>query len=259
MSRMPRLETGTRVRDVVACVLLVSLATGGCGGPAQSSPATGRTLTGESGLATSSEGGEDEEAPRIVIAGLTLPEPPVSVDADDPDLEPVVNESRAMLARAIPTPDEGLPASEMRAFVEGPLATWLGEQARSIRVAWTAVQRIDGTDIGAHVVGRAIVGVTLLELASRVALLPLPRAVREDTAARLAIREALVSASRPLLERATQALGACASAAVGASDPTVDEWRVFCDAEIERAERAPRPLDEPSPPASEGSAAEATP
>ncbi|GAB4205716.1 MAG: hypothetical protein OHK0013_21840 [Sandaracinaceae bacterium] len=233
---------------------------GACGGPGQTaSPATGRTLTGESGLATSSEGGEDDEAPRIVIAGLTLPEPPVSVDTDDPDLEPVVNESRAMLARAVPTPDEGLPVSEMRAFVEGPLVTWLGEQARSIRLAWTAVQRIDGSEIGAHVVGRAIVGVTLLELASRVARLPLPRAVREDAAARLAIRDALVSAARPLLERATQALGACASAAVGASDPTVDEWRVFCDAEIERAHRAPRSFEEPGLTEPEGSPSRAQP
>lgn len=246
-----------RARAALALVLAV-VATA-CGGPAQTGRTSGRTLTGEAGLVTSSEGDDDDEAPRIVIAGLTLPEPPVSADVDDPDLEPVVNESRAMLARAIPTPDEGLPSSEMRAFVEGPLATWLGEQARSIRVAWTAVQRIDGSEIGAHVVGRAIVGVTLLELASRVASLPLPRAVREDASARLAIREALVSASRPLLERATQALGACASAAVGASDPTVDEWRVFCDAEIERAERAPRPLDEPEARAREGSAAETSP
>jgi hypothetical protein len=247
------------VQVVARAALALSLVLAACGGPSQAAPTAGRRLTGEAGLASSSRGDEDEDAPRIVIEGLTLPEPPVSVDVDDPDLEPVVSEARAMLARAIPTPDEGLPASGMRAFVDGPLATWMDGQARSIRVAWTAVQRIDGREIGAHVVGRAIVGATLLELASRVARLPLPRAVREDTSARLALREALVAASRPLLERATQALGACASAAVGASDPTVDEWRVFCDGEIERAERAPRPLDEPGAPAGgERSAAEAT-
>jgi hypothetical protein len=224
----------------LAALLGCALAASACGaGGASQSPATTRRLTGESG------GERDEDAPRFVIEGLTLPEPPVSVDVDDPDLEPIVREAGAMLGRAIPVPEDTLGIGDMRGFVDGRLAAWMDQEARSVRVAWVAMQRIEAGELGAHVVARALVGTTLLELASRVATLPLPRAVREDTTARLGIREALVSAARPLLERATQALGACASAAVGASDPTVDEWRVFCDAEIERAERVPRPLDEP--------------
>ncbi len=234
-----------RASSVVALAVLLGhgLSLGalsmGCGGPAAQAPTPTRRLTGESA------GDDDEDAPRIVIEGLTLPEPPVTVDADDPDLEPIVREARDLLGRAIPTPEDELAVPEMRGFVDGRLAAWMATQAGSIRTMWLAMQHIDTGELGAHVVARAITGTTLLELARRIATLPLPRAVREDTTARLAIREALVSAARPILERATQALGACASAAVGAGDPTVDEWRVFCDAEIDRADSVPRPIEEP--------------
>ena len=201
-------------------------------------------MTGESAL----EEGEDGP-PRLTITGLELPELPTTVDADDPQLEPLTRAVRALLDRPPPLPDDGLSLDGMGTFVETRLTPWLSDSGQSVVAIWQAVQRVSSTELSTHVVARGVAGSALLELARRIANLPLPAAVRADSNARLAMREAFVRTASPILERATQALGACASTAVGAADPMIDDWRTFCDAQLDAARELPRPRDEPGVPA----------
>ncbi len=202
----------------------------GCGGSAPPSEMPTRRLSGE-------HDPSDDEAPRFAITGLELPEPPASVDVDDPALEPIIGYARELLERAPPSPEGELDASGTSAFVEGRLASWMGSQAQSIRALWTAMQELGTNVLGAHVVARAITGSTLVALAERIEGLRLPGAVGSDASEERAVREALASTARPMRDRGVQALGSCASAAVGSADPTIDEWRLYCDSEIQRSTR----------------------
>lgn len=201
-----------------------------------------RRLTGEAALEES-----DDEAPRLHIEGLELPELPTTVDADDPQLEPLVRAAQSLLASPAPAPDDALDVSGMGTFVETRLTPWLTESGRSVVTLWQAMQGVNSSELSAHIVARGVTGSALLELARRIANVPLPAAVRADANARLAMREAFVRTAHPILDRATQALGACASGAVGAADPTIDDWRTFCDAQLDVARELPRPREEPTP------------
>jgi hypothetical protein len=220
-------------RSPPTLAILAALALGlGCGSSAPRNELPSRRLTGEAAL-------EDDERPRFVVEGLTLPEPPASVDVDEPALEPVLRHARELLARPLPTPEDATTASELGAFVEGRLAGWMNATAQGIRSLWGAMQALETRVLGAHVVARAITGATLLALAERLEAVPLPAAIRADATLASGIRDALDNASRPMRERAIQAFGACASESIGSADPTLDEWRLHCDAESTRAS-APR-------------------
>ena len=199
-------------------------------------------MTGEAAL----EEGEDGP-PRLTITGLELPELPTTVDSDDPQLEPLTRAVRNLLERATPQPDDTLDLDGMGTFVETRLTPWLTDSGQSVVAIWQAMQGVSSTELSTHVVARGLAGSALLELARRIATLPIPAAVRADASTRLAMREAFVRTASPILERATQALGACASAAVGAADPTVEDWRTFCDAQLDAARELPRPREEPTP------------
>lgn len=209
------------------CAAILALAACGASSPPTEMPA--RRLTGESAL------DDEEAAPTFDIAGLTLPEPPASVDVDEPSLEPITRVANEILARELPVPEDAMPAAEVSAFIDGRLATYLNAQAQAIRALWSAMQDLPTRVLGVHVVARALAGATLLSLASRIDAMPLPAAVRAEPARASGIRDALAAVTRPMRDRGVQALGACASAAVGSADPTIDEWRLFCDGEIERA------------------------
>ena len=232
---------GNHAAYASAIALLVLLPVGcGGGGPANTLPE--RRLTGEAAL----EEGEDGP-PRMTITGLELPGLPATVDADDPQLEPLTRAIRALLDRLAPIPDDALTLDGMGTFVETRLTPWLTDSGQSVVAIWQAMQAVSSSEVSTHVVARGVTGSALLELARRIANLPLPAAVRADANARLAMREAFVRTANPILERATQALGGCASIAVGAADPTVDDWRTFCDAQLDAARELPRPRQEPTP------------
>lgn len=214
------------VRAALLLVLAALLA--GCGGSAPRVEQSGRRLSGEAALA-------DDDAPRFVIEGITLPEPPASVDVDDPALEPVLHHARELLSRALPVAESQMPAAEVGGYVEGRLAVWMNATAQGIRALWDAMTNLGTRVLSAHVVARTITGATLVALAERIEALPLPASVRSDAALSAAMRDALNNASRPMRDRAVQAFGACASTAVGSADPTLDEWRLHCDAETDRA------------------------
>ena len=199
-----------------------------CGGSTPPVEQSGRRLSGEAAL-------EDDDVPRFVLEGVTLPEPPASVDADDPALEPVLHQARELLSRPLPVAEADMPAADVGRYVEGRLAGWMNATAQGIRALWEAMQNLGTRVLAAHVVARTITGATLVALAERLEAMPLPASVRDDASLSSAMRSALDNASRPMRERAVQAFGACASTAVGSADPTLDEWRVHCDAETERA------------------------
>ena len=213
------------VAGYLACVGLGA----GCGSSAPRNEMPSRRLTGEAAL-------EDDERPRFVVGELSLPEPPASVDVDEPALEPVLRHARALLARELPAPEATLTRAELSGFVEGRLAGWMNATAQGVRSLWDATLGLETRTLGVHVVARAITGATLVGLADRVDRLALPESVRADASLASGIHDALDNASRPLRERALQAFGACASAAVGSADPTLDEWRFYCDRENERAQ-----------------------
>ena len=218
------------VRRWAATVPVVALSAwlAACGASAPRPELPSRRLTGEAAL-------EDEPRPRFSVEGLELPEPPASVEVDEPALEPVLRHARALLAPPLPAPDDATTAVDLAAFVEGRLAGWMDATAQGIRALWQAMQGLDTRLLGAHVVARAVTGATLLMLAERLDAMPLPVAIQSDAALASGIRGALEGASRPMRERAVQAFGACASEAVGSADPTLDEWRLHCDAASARA------------------------
>jgi hypothetical protein len=214
----------------------------GCGGPSASTLPE-RRLTGEAALEE-----RDEEAPRVRIEGLELPELPATVDADDPQLEPLVRAAQSLLASPAPVPDDALTLDGMGTFIETRWTPWLTESGRSVVTLWQAMQGVNSSELSTHIVARGVTGSALLELARRMANVPLPASVRADANARLAMREAFVRTAHPILDRATQALGACASGAVGAADPTIEDWRTFCDAQLDVARELPRPREERTTP-----------
>lgn len=218
---------GSLVSGLWGPALSVSLAPG-CAGTAQHSEVPARRLTGEADLE------QDADRPRFVVEGLTLPEPPASVDPDEPALEPLLRHARELLGRAPPQPEEDLPAAEIGPFIEGRLASWMNATAQGIRSLWEAMQGLATRTLGVHVVARALAGGTLLALAERLEAMPMPSSIRGDTALTQSIHDALANAARPMRERALQAFGACASTAVGSADPTLDEWRLHCDREAAR-------------------------
>ena len=209
-------------------VAAFALVLAGCGGSTPRVEQSGRRLSGEAAL-------EDDDAPRFVLDGVTLPEPPASVDADDPALEPVLHHARELLSRPLPVAESDMPAADVGRYVEGRLAGWMNATAQGIRALWEAMQNLGTRVLAAHVVARTITGATLVALAQRLEAMPLPLSVRNDASLSAAMRSALDNASRPMRERAVQAFGACASTAVGSADPTLDEWRLHCDAETDRA------------------------
>ncbi len=206
-----------------ALALVATLLLAGCGAPSAARPDdAARVLRGEAGLEA------DDDAPRFALPGLEVPEPPSSVDVDDPALEPILRLSEALLTRARAEPDptaNGERAASSQIDRYGP---WIGSIASGIRDLWHALERLETRQLGVHVVACAVVGGTLRAVASRIDELPAPPSVDTDEL-RETFRDALHGVTEPIRDRATQALGVCASEAVGSADPSLDEWRRWCD------------------------------
>lgn len=196
----------------------------GCGGAAAASSSRDRQLTGEERL------DEEDGAPRFALPALELPEPPASVDADEPSLEPVLSAARALLDRAAPAPEAPLEREAFSAFVEEQLTPWMRAIGADVRTLWEATQALSSRSLGVHIVARAITGATLMRVAERISGLVGPSSLRASPEELERFRAAFDAVSRGMRDRATQALGACASDAVGSADPTLGEWRAYCDA-----------------------------
>lgn len=214
-----------------------SLFASACGAPdGTTAPRSGaeRTWSATSG---------DDDAPRLVVGELALPALPVTVDADEPALEPLVREANTLVARPLAVPEDSLDAPGFRRWIEEQYRPYVAAQTETIRALWDALRALQSDDAAVRVVGRAVVGASLLVVASRLATIPIPAAVRDDAQLRLSLRDALVRTSSAIATRAVQALGACASEAVGSADPSVEDWRLDCDHRASEAQSLPRPLE----------------
>jgi hypothetical protein len=202
-------------------------------------------------------GGErTEEDDALEIAGIELPPLPHGVSASRAPLEEGVRLARVSGDLARPALAETATLAEVQAYVAGPLRDWMLLRGRALREVRGALAEAEDGEDGELVVAAGVVGVLYLRFALDLAELPLPTSVREDAAARLGIRNALLSAASPLFDGALSAFGACAASSVGSADPSLEPWERFCDDASIQAQDAPRPIDDGS---AEERASEETP
>ncbi len=214
------------------------VATLGCGG--SSVPIVEHRLVGE-------PSGDDDDAEPFVLGALTLPPLPVTVHASDEVVGTALRLARDATLPERPTLDDGATDEQTARYMREDFQAWLVERARAIGAARSALSAMEHGEPDEYVLASALVGTLFSMLAREVQETPLPRVIREDRAQRVLVREALLEAAAPLYRRALDGLGACASTAAGAADPTLDPWATYCDAAIAQAELAPRPVDSTEP------------
>jgi hypothetical protein len=134
---------------------------------------------------------------------------------------------------------------ETARYMREDFQAWMIVRARAIGAARAALGQMEHGEPDEYVLASALVGTLFAMLAREVQETPLPTVIRESPSQRVLVREALLEAAAPLYRRALDALGACASTAAGAADPTLDPWATYCDEATERAEEAPHPVDVP--------------
>lgn len=215
--------------------LALALALVACGssGPAP----TPHRLVGE-------PGGEDDEGEPLAIGARSLPPLPVGVHESDEVVGTALDRVRDATLPARPALDDGASEAETARFMREEFQAWLVTRARAIGVARDALSAMEQGESDEYVLASALLGTLFAMLASEIVEMPLPRVVRDDGTQRVLVREALLEAAAPLYRRALEALGACASAAAGAADPSLDSWSRYCDEASSEAQEAPRPVDE---------------
>jgi DNA-binding XRE family transcriptional regulator len=219
-----------------ALSLLMMITMLGCG--SSTAPVTPHRLVGE-------PSDEDDELPPLALGGETLPPLPVSVHESDEVVAEALRLSRDAVLPERPTLDDAATDEETARFMREDFQAWMVQRARAIGAARTALGQMEHGEPDEYVLASALIGTLFAMLAREVQELPLPRAIRDDASERVLVREALLEAAAPLYRRALDALGACASTASGAADPTLDPWARYCDDATERAEQAPHPVDTP--------------
>jgi len=216
--------------------LMLGLTLVGCG--SSSAPITTHRLVGE-------PSDDDDDAAPLTLGAETLPPLPVSVHETDEVVEAALRLSRDATLPERPTLDDDATDEETARFMREDFQAWMVLRARAIGAARSALGQMEHGEPDEYVLASALVGTLFAMLAREVQELPLPRVIRDDPSERVLVREALLEAAAPLYRRALDALGACASTASGAADPTLDPWARYCDDATERAEQAPHPVDVP--------------
>jgi hypothetical protein len=229
------------MRRLLLALALFSLSSwlASCGAPA--TPTVEHRLVGEP-----SEG--DEEGEPLLLGTITMPPLPVSVHASDEVVAEALRLSRDAVLPERPALADDATEEEIARYMREDFQAWMIVRARAIGAARTALGQMEHGEPDEYVLASALVGTLFSMLAREVQETPLPRVIRESSSQRVLVREALLEAAAPLYRRALDALGACASTAAGAADPTLDPWATYCDDAIERGEQAPRPVDVPPPP-----------
>jgi hypothetical protein len=217
----------------LAGVALLAL---GCGG--STVPITEHRLVGEPSP-------DDEDAAPLVLGAVTLPPLPVSVHASDEVVAEALRLSRDATLPERPVLAETATDEETARYMREDFQAWMIVRARAIGAARAALGQMEHGEPDEYVLASALVGTLFAMLAREVQETPLPTVIRESPSQRVLVREALLEAAAPLYRRALDALGACASTAAGAADPTLDPWATYCDEATERAEEAPHPVDVP--------------
>lgn len=217
-----------------ALALALALAAHGCG---SSTPPAAHRLVGEP-----SE--DDQDAAPLMLGSRTLPPLPVSVHASDEVVATALARSEEATIPSRPVLADDATVQETARYMREDFQAWLVTRARAIGAARVALGAMEHGEPDEYVLASALVGTLFSMLALEVQETPLPRVIRDSASQRVLVREALLEAAAPLYRRALDALGACASTAAGAADPSLDAWARYCDDATERAESAPRPVDD---------------
>lgn len=218
----------------------------GCGG--SNPPIVEHRLIGEP-----SE--DDQDAVAFELGTMTLPPLPATVHETDEVVAQAIRLACDATLPERPVLSDEATDEETARFMREDFQAWMVTRARAIGAARLALREMERGEPDEYVLASALVGTLFAMLAREVQETPLPRVIRESGTQRVLVREALLEAAAPLYRRALDALGACASTASGAADPTLDPWARYCDDASERAEQAPRPVDTHDEPRDAGTAA----
>ncbi len=176
-------------------------------------------------------GDEDEHAS---IAGIVLPRMPLDVEPDDPELEQGWQRASQALSMPTPRPPSG-DAEEVELWADEELSGWMQRRAEAIGAAQHALERARMGRREVSVVASAVLGLAYSRFALDLRGIPTPVVFAADADRSRAFQDALRSATGPLWQRALDAFGSCASAAGTAPAHSLDQWREFCDGEMESA------------------------
>ncbi len=207
----------------------------GCGG--SSAPTATHRLVGEP-----TEEGDDELVP-LDLGERMLPPLPATVHETDEPVREALRLSREALVPERPVLADDASAEETARFMRESFQAWIVTRARGIQQARNALAALEHGEPDEYVLASALVGTLFSMLAAEIEAMPLPRVVEDDHDERILVREALLELAAPLHRRALDAFGACASAASGAADPTLDPWASYCDDETQRTEEGPHPVE----------------
>jgi hypothetical protein len=212
---------GSRRRRVY--LALAALALSSCGGrPPPIDPPAYEELLG------------DDDEQRASIAGIVLPRMPLDVEADDPELEEGWQRASQALSMPTPRPPSG-DATEVELWADEELAGWMQRRAEAVGAAQHALERARMGRREVSVVASAVLGLAYSRFALDLRGIPTPEVFATDPDRSRAFQDALRSATGPLWQRALDAFGSCASAAGDAPAHSLDQWREFCDTEMESA------------------------
>ncbi len=176
---------------------------------------------------------DDGEA-RVSIGGIVLPRMPPDVEPDDPDLDEGWRRASQALSMPTPRPPAG-EVWEVEEWADQELSAWMRRRAEAVGAAQRALEEARMGRREASVVASAILGLAYSRFALDLRGIPTPDVFAGDPERSRAFQEALHRATATLWQRALDAFGSCASAAGAAPAHSLDQWREFCDDEIESA------------------------
>lgn len=179
------------------------------------------------------------------IGRAELPELPHGMEESAEPMAAALSAVREVVADARPEPVDAWSYDELADWVERTFTPWLRGRGEAIARAHAAIEPLDEGELEEHVVGAALLGAVLAQLAEDVATMPLPREIREDPREQVLHRDAFVRAAAPLYRRASDAFGECAASTVQSGMDALEPWAAYCEEALRRLEDAPRPVSEP--------------
>lgn len=186
----------------------------------------------------------DEDA-RTSIGGVVLPRMPLDVEPDDPELEEGWRRASLALSMPTPRPPSG-DLAEVETWADEELSGWIHRRAEAVGAAQHALDRARMGRPELSVVASTVLGLAYSRFALDLRGIPTPEVFAADPDRARAFQDALRNATGPLWQRALDAFGSCSSAAGAAPAHSLEQWREFCDSEIESAAAMlPDPQPEP--------------
>lgn len=176
---------------------------------------------------------DDDEA-RVSIGGIVLPRMPLDVEPDDPELDEGWRRTSQALSMPTPRPPAG-EVWEVEEWADQELTGWMQRRAEAVGAAQRALEEARMGRREASVVASAILGLAYSRFALDLRGIPTPEVFARDGDRARAFQDALRNATQPLWQRAIDAFGSCSVAAGSAPAHSLDQWREFCDDEIESA------------------------